>query len=345
MRTSTKIQLTLLDNLVWVLLAIFFVFNVFVTPSFFTPKNMINILFQSSLLGMLVLAQGIVLMVGELDLSLDATLAFAPCATILFANSMGGMNPWLCLLMTLAIGALIGLFSGTIVSKLKANSFLLTMSMQIIMRGMVLFLVPFSLTGLDEVYSFLGRGRIGSIPFAVFVFLIIFLIFEWIFRKTIFGRKFKLTGGNRQASFIAGINTDKVVIRAFVLAGILAATAGLIAAGRQNSISNTKGNNLVTFSIAGAILGGCSFSGGVGKPIGMLGGALFLGMVDNSLTLLNVDVNLVAATKGALIFLAIILDRVRVKYSAQLMYKENLRKLEQNKNTSEPGADTFIKRG
>ena len=105
------------------------------------------------------------------------------------------------------------------------------------------------------------------------------------------------------------------------------------------------GNNLVTFSIAGAILGGCSFSGGVGKPIGMLGGALFLGMVDNSLTLLNVDVNLVAATKGALIFLAIILDRVRVKYSAQLMYKENLRKLEQNKDTSEPGADTFIKRG
>jgi len=329
MRNITKLQLMVLDNLVWVLLLIFFVYNVFATPSFFTLKNQINILFQSSLVGMLVLAQGIVMMVGELDLSIDATLAFAPGITILIAAANPAISPVFCLIMTLALGAAVGFFNGVFVAKVKTNSFLLTLSSSIVMRGMVLFLVPFSLTGLHPVYTFLGRGRIGNIfPVAAIAFVLIFLIFEFVFRKTIFGRKFMLTGGNRQASFISGINTDRVIINAFVIAGMLAATAGLIAAGRQNSISNSMGTNMVMMAFAGAILGGCSFSGGMGKPIGMLGGALLLGMIDNSLTLQNVNVNLVSASKGALIFLAILLDRARFKLSGKIMHNEHIRKLE-----------------
>ena len=136
-----------------------------------------------------------------------------------------------------------------------------------------------------------------------------------------------LTGGNRQASYISGINTDQVIIKAFVIAGILAAVAGLIAAGRQNAVSNSMGSGMVMMAFAGAILGGCSFNGGMGKPLGMLGGALLLGMIDNALTLKGVNVNLVSATKGALIFIAILLDRAKFKLNVWIMYKENLRKL------------------
>lgn len=331
MKPITKFQLFLLDNLVWLLLVLFFLYNTVATPSFFTAKNLINILFQSSLLGMLVLAQGTVMMVGELDLSIDATLAFAPGLTVLLATSLTGLNPFLCIIITLAIGALVGLFNGVCVAKLKTNSFLLTLSSQIVMRGLVLFLIPFSLSDLNPVYTYLGRGKIGGVyPVAAVSLIIIFLIFELIFSKTVFGRKFLLTGGNRKASYISGINTDRVIIRAFLIAGLLAAVAGLIAAGRQNAVSNSMGSNMATMAIAGAILGGCSFNGGMGKPIGMLGGALLLGMIDNSLTLKGVNVNLVSMTKGILIFVAILLDRAKFKLNARIMYKENLRKLTGN---------------
>lgn len=326
MKPITKFKLFVLDNLVWLLIVMFFIYNTISTPSFFTAKNQINILFQTSLMGMLVLAQGIVMMVGELDLSLEATLAFAPGLTILL-TTITELNPLLCILITLLIGALIGLFNGVCVAKMKANSFLLTLSSQIVMRGLVLFLIPFSLSSLNPLYTVLGRGKIGVIPVAAVAFIVIFAVAEVVFSKTIFGRKFILTGGNRQASYISGINTDRVIIRAFVIAGLLAAVAGLIAAGRQNAVSNSMGTNMGMMAITGAILGGCSFSGGMGKPIGMFGGALLLGMIDNALTLKGVNVNLVSMTKGILIFVAILLDISKFKIKAGIMYKENLKKL------------------
>lgn len=328
MKLKTKIELALLNNLVWVLLVLFFAFNALTTPSFFSKRNMVNILFQSSTLALMVLGQGIVMMVGELDLSMEAILAFAPGVTILLANRFG-ISPWICILMTLLFGTVIGWFNGLCVTKLRTNSFLLTMSTQIIMRGLVLFLVPFSIPKLNEVYTFLGKGKIGSIQVAILVAAAIYLIFELIFRKNAFGRRFLITGGNRRAAFISGIQTERVVIYAFMLAGLLSAVAGLVTAGRQNAVSNSMGEGMVMMAFAGAILGGCSFNGGQGTPIGMLGGTLLLGMIDNALNLRGVDINLVSATKGALIFTAILLDRLRFSLTAHIMHRENLKKLQQ----------------
>ena len=261
MSLKTKIKLALLDNLVWVLLAAFFIANAFFTPAFLGMKNQLNILYQSATLGLLVLGMGIVMMVGELDLSMEATLAFAPGIVILAARQLN-MGPVACVLLTLVLGTVIGFFNGFFVAKLKTNSFLLTMSSQIVMRGLVLFLVPFSLAGLDKGYTFLGRGRIGAIQIAILVLIVVYIIFEFIFHKTVFGRKFTLTGGNRRAAYISGINTDRVVIYAFMLAGLLSALAGLVTAGRQNAVSNSMGEGMVMMAFAGAILGGCSFNGG-----------------------------------------------------------------------------------
>lgn len=327
MSKTAKIKLALLDNMVWVLVAVFFLINAIFTRNFATPGNLLNILNQSAPMGMLVLGQGMVMLVGELDLSLDATLAFAPGVAVLLLGGMG-MPGGVVILGTLLVGAAVGLFNGFFVAKLKANSFLSTLSAQIVMRGLVIFMVPFALRGLSPTFTFLGRGRIlGTVQVASVALLIIYAIFEFITRKTIFGRKFKLTGGNRRAAFISGINTDRVVISAFVISGVLASVAGLILSGRTESISNNMGLNLVTMSLAGAILGGSSFDGGQGKPIGLLGGALLLGMFDNALNLQGVEISLVDATKGALIFLAILLDRWRVRANAGVIHKENIRKL------------------
>lgn len=237
MRRTTKIQLALLDNLVWVMVAVFFIINAAFTPQFMSSRNLLNILFQSATLGLMVLGQGIVMMVGELDLSMEATLGFAPGIAILLGNAFG-LPAVICVILTLVIGAAVGWFNGTCLVKLQTNSFLLTMSTQIVMRGLVLFLVPFSLAKLDPFYTWLGRGRIGPLQVAVLALIVIYAAFEFFFRKTTAGRRFLLTGGNRRASFISGINTEKVVIMAFVLAGFLSAIAGLITAGRQNAVSN-----------------------------------------------------------------------------------------------------------
>ena len=326
MRRTTKIQLALLNNLVWVMVAVFFLINAVFTPSFLTSRNLLNILFQSATLGLLVLGQGIVMMVGELDLSMEATLAFAPGVAILLGNAFGLPAP-VCVLLTLLVGIAVGCFNGLCMVKLQTNSFLLTMSTQIVMRGLVLYLVPFSLAKLDPFYTILGRARIGSLQVAVIALIAIYAVFEFVFRKTTAGRRFILTGGNRRAAFISGIHTERIMVYAFVLAGLLAAVAGLITAGRQNAVSNNMGTGMVMMAFAGAILGGCSFNGGMGKPIGMLGGTLLLGMLDNALTLNGVDVNLVSATKGALIFVAILLDRLRHQLTAWIMHRENIRRL------------------
>jgi simple sugar transport system permease protein/ribose transport system permease protein len=316
-----------LDNVVWLLLVLFYLFNAAFTPNFTKMQNMVNILYQTTSISLLVLGQGIVMMVGELDLSIDSTLAFAPGVAVIVAAAGGEMNPALAIALTLLVGAGVGLLNGVFVAKVKANSFLFTLSTEIAMRGLVLFLIPFSIAGLHPAFSYLGRGKLGMVPVAVIAVLVIYAIFEFVFRKTVFGRKFLLTGGNRQAAFISGIDTDKVMIWSFVIAGVLAAVAGLVTAGRQNAVSNVMGKDMVMMAFAAAILGGCSFNGGLGKPIGMLGGALLLGMIDNSLNLLGVNVNLVSATKGALIFIAIVLDRVKTQLTAQILYRENVFKL------------------
>ena len=336
MRKVTKIELTLLDNLVWVIVAAFFIINALWTKNFFSAQNLKNILYQSSILGLLVLGQGIVCMVGELDMSLDGTLPFAPCMVVLLWHNMGSsLSPTAMLILTLALGALIGLVNGLCVAKLGMNSFLMTMAMEIMLRGFVQYAIPFSLTGLPKAYSFIGKGTIGTIQAAIVVFLLIFIIFELIFRYTVFGRKFLLTGGNRRAAFISGIKTQWIIIAAFIFAGVLASISGLIASGRQEAVSNTMGKDLVMMSFAGAILGGGSFEGGKGKPIGMLGGALLLGMIDNALTLRGVYVSLVYATKGLLIFAAILLDRARVQLRDVIMRRENIRKLSKAANSTD----------
>lgn len=330
MPRKLQIQLFLLDNLIWVILLVVFLINALVTPNFATYDNLVNILYHSAIMSMLVLAEGLILIIGQLDLSIESTLAFAPGIAMLLATKWipGGVHPAACILLTLAVGALVGLFNGYCIDRIGVNPFLQTLSVLIMLRGLVLFLVPFSIFPLDEVYTYAGQARMaGNIPVAVPIMLVIFIVFHILLQYTPFGRHFIATGGNPRASFVSGINTSRIVISAFALSGLLAAVAGLLAAGRQGSVSNSMGEGMVLLAFAGAILGGASLEGGKGTPIGMLGGALLLGMFSNSLNLLGVGVNLVYATQGALIFLAIVIDRLRFKVRNHLLHQEQVNKI------------------
>lgn len=330
MSRKLQVQLFLLDNLIWVIVAAFFLLNVLITPKFASYNNIVNIFYHSAIMSLLILGQGLILIIGHLDLSLESTLAFAPGIAMLMATTWipMGLDPVTCIIITLAVGALVGLFNGYCIGVIGVNPLLQTLSMLIMLRGIVLYLVPFSIFPLDKVYAYAGHARIiGDIPVAILIVLVIFIIFHFILQYTPFGRHFIATGGNSKASFVFGINTRRMVICAFVVSGLLAAVAGLLAAGRQDSISNSMGEGMVMLSFAGAILGGCSLEGGRGTPLGMLGGALLLGMINNSLNLLGVGVTLVYATQGALIFAAIILDRFKVKLRGHLLHREKVKEL------------------
>ena len=164
-------------------------------------------------------------------------------------------------------------------------------------------------------------------PAAVFVTFGVYLFFHIVLKHTVFGRNYLATGGNERASYVAGIDTRRMIVMGFVIAGALSAVAGLLTAGRQDSVSNTMGSGMTMLAFAGALLGGTSMSGGKGSSFGMLGGAILLGMFSNALNLLGVQVTLVHAAQGTLIFLAILIDRFRIQLRGALLRKEQLKKL------------------
>ena len=324
-----RFRLLILDNLIWVILLFFFLINLFFTPNFLTYGNIVNIFYHSAILSMLVLGQGLILLTGNIDLSIESTLAFAPAIAMLLGTKwMPGMSPVLAIFITLAVGALIGFFNGYVVARIGINSFIHTLSMLIILRGVTLFLVPFAIYKLDPVYTFLGSARtVGDIPVAMLFMLSVFVVLNYILKNTPFGRYLLATGGNPRASYISGINTGRMITYAFILSGLLAAVAGLLAAGRQDAINNTMGKDMVLLSFAGAILGGASLTGGRGTPIGMLGGALLLGTISNSLTLIGINVFILYAVYGVLIFVAVLIDRMKVKLRELMFYREDIKKL------------------
>ncbi|OHD76451.1 MAG: sugar ABC transporter permease [Spirochaetes bacterium RBG_16_67_19] len=337
MNRRMRVELFFLDNLIWAIIVLFFGINAFFTPSFLKYENIVNILYHSSILSMLVLGQGIVLITGNIDLSIESTLAFAPAIAMLLATKWiaAGLNPYFSIILTVLIGACVGLANGFFITRIGINSFIHTLSLLIILRGLTLYLVPFAIFKLGPVYTFLGSARMaGKIPVAVLLMFFIFFIMAVILKNTPFGRYLLATGGNPIAGFISGINTKRMVVFAFIISGSLAAVAGLLAAGRQDAVNNSMGKDMVLFTFAGAILGGCSLSGGKGTALGILGGALLLGMINNSLTLIGINVFILYATYGLLIFIAVILDRIRVKLRELVFYQENIRKLRSKANAA-----------
>lgn len=327
---SIKFQMFLINNLIWVLVFFFFLINLFITPRFASYENIINILYHSAIMSMLVLGQGLALINGKLDLSIESTLGFAPGIAMLLTMRVfpGSIDPVSAIVLTLVIGGMVGLFNGVCIAKLNINPLLQTLATMIMVRGALLYLFPFSLFPLDPIYRLAGAGRLpGNIPVSIPLVLIIFVVLHFVLQHTPFGRNFVATGGNPRASYVSGVNTTKITIYAFVIAGVLAAVGGLIAAGRQGSVSNALGEGMVLLAFAGALMGGASLQGGTGTPIGMLGGALLLGMFSNSLNMLGVGPSLIYALKGGLIFIALLLDMGRIRWRNRLLHIEQVEKL------------------
>jgi len=322
--TSTlyKLKLFLVENLIWFinlgLIAFFSVAN----PSFLSTGCLIMTIYCVCALGFLVYAQSIAIISGNMDMSVGAIAAFASVIVGKLALEWAPWIPWPVLIILYpVIGAVIGAYNGVLIGKLKINSFLQTLSVYLLLYGIIIAISPGTLYNLPEALIFLGSADIPytPIPFSVVVLLLVAIILHIILSKTRFGRHIYAIGGNEEAARACGIIVDRMKLLIFVVIGILSAIAGLLYTGYQMCVSTRMAKEDLFRSFAGAIIGGVSLRGGRGEMKGIVGGILLMGIIDIGLTLLNTPAAWRTALNGAILGVAIIINETREKIRWRLL--------------------------
>lgn len=281
---------------------------------FLQVSNLMNLLRQLIINGFIALGMTYVILTGGIDLSVGSILAFT---SAIFAGLMqNGMSPVLAIIFAIVLGAILGFINGLLITKGKLAPFIVTLATMTIFRGATLVYTdgrPIAGQRDNFIFAFLGRGKVFGIPFQVILFAIIFILLLILLKKTSLGRKVYAVGGNEKASFISGINIDKVKIFVYTISGILATISGLVLTSRLNSAQPTAGTAYEMDAIAAVVLGGTSMTGGSGSLVGTLIGILILGVLNNGLNLLGVSSFYQQIVKGVVILLAVLVDRKRNK--------------------------------
>lgn len=288
-----------------------------ISGAFLTPRNLLNILQQSSELAVLVLAQSLILIAGKFDLSLESVVGFAPMLAawlILTDPSMGGsgigISGGLGIIVVLLTGMAIGCFNGFIVVKLKLNAFIATLAMLILLRGVTVGMTNGqTLYNLPDSFLYLGTARWAGVPVSIWIAGFLFLIFGLFMRYHRLGRALYAIGGNPDAARVAGIPVERITWGVFILGGLLAGLAGLMLTGRIASVVASQGQNMIFYVFAAAVIGGIGLNGGQGRLIGALTGVLLLGILQNVLTLAQIAAFWIDAAYGAIILVALIIAR------------------------------------
>jgi len=278
------------------------VFSV-LSERFFTISNMLIVLRQTSIVAFLAFGMTFVIIGAGIDLSVGSVLAFSGAVG---AGVMQGGNVFLGILAGLAMGAVLGFFSGLVITKLRIPAFIATLAMMAIARGGTLVYTDGRpITGLPSTFAFLGRGYISRIPFPIILMMTVFFIAYIILKLTRFGRYVYATGGNINAARASGIKVQNIIIANFTISGLLSGLSGIILASRLNSAQPTAGLGYELDAIAAVVLGGTNLFGGEGELWGTLVGAFIMGILNNGLNMLNVSSFYQQVVKGIVILIAV----------------------------------------
>ena len=301
-----------LDNIVWLLLLISLIVMGLINPVFFTRQILGNILVQSSILGVLAAGLSFAILIGEIDLSIVGITAFAAaCGTMLMK---AGLNWILAILVMVLIGILIGTLNGVLVAKLKAVSLIETLAVQIALLGAVMAMTQGrSIVNFSDAYKFVGQGSVFGFPVLPIIFILVYIVVNLVWKRTTFGRSLFAVGGNASSAHVSGIKVDRIKIYAFLVSGGLAGFSGFLLSSYMGAVTSTFGTEYIMYSIAAAVIGGISLSGGRGKISGVLGGVLLLTVIQIGLQILGISSYFVQLSGGMMIFVAVIIDAIRLK--------------------------------
>ncbi len=318
-----------LDHLVWLLLlAVLVIFSIFV-PNFFQTGIFINIIESSTMVAVMAIGLAIVIIAGHMDLSVESVAALTAMLTgILFCSHGIGIGlaltpAWLALpvslLIAFAVGAAIGALNGLFVIRLKMDAFIVTLASFIWVRGLVIAISGGrSAQDLDTNIRFIGIDTFLGIPLIAWVAIVCFALFTFIMRKTPFGRHITMVGGNRVATFRAGIKVDRLMLVSFILSGAIAGLAGWLLAIRTSGASAGLGVGMLFQAFAAVVIGGVSLKGGIGQLPGVYAGVLLLHSIQTAINLMGLPAHYTQMILGMLVLAAVLLDTVKLAIRKKL---------------------------
>ena len=280
------------------------------TSTFFTAKNLTNVLRQSAVLGIMTMAVTFLIISGEFDLSIGSTFAFSAIASVVLMES--GIPPTLAFFLGLVMAAAIGLINGLLVTKAKIPSFIATLGMMMVVRSLVLVVGsgrPRVLGDRGLVAAILGGGTLfGAVPVPI-VWLVAIVGVSWVFlSKTTFGYKVYATGGNIHAARLSGINTDRIKIVNFILTSFAAGLSGIVSLCFLRMVAPVQGAGYELEAIAASVIGGTALAGGVGSVFGAFLGSFILAVIRNGLVLMRTNPYLQNGVLGAVILAAVVVN-------------------------------------
>ncbi len=286
-------------------------------PQFYSVDNTIAILRQCALVLIVAVGMTMLLVAGEVDLSVGASLAFTGCVAMDVTNRTHSVT--LGALAALAFAAAVGLFNGLVVTRLRINSLIATIATMMILQGSVYLYTREAVQNKHQLDAFtaIGAGYVGPIPIPVILAAVIFVLGYVALRFTMFGRYLYAVGANQKAARLSGLRAERLKVIAFVITGLCVGVAGLVLCSLMNAGQPTAGRGFELTVIAAVILGGTSLAGGRGTLVGTLLGVLLLKVIDNGIIILRWNQDLQMVVPGVVIVLATWLDIIRRKADAR----------------------------
>jgi ribose transport system permease protein len=302
----TQEVIILLPIIVLVVTAIAF------NPNFLNPENLATIGRRMSQWGFIAIGESLIIMTGNFDVSVGQMVALINVFfTVALAN--WGLPLGIAIILSILLGTLISTISGLIVVKLKVNSFLTTIAMLFVCRGLakaMTYARPVSIISVEGVEGFLrfGQSEPLSLNWAFFIFIALIIIFQIILKKTAFGRKIYATGDSNNVARMAGINTDLVKLSAFSISGTLVGLASVLLISKEAVGNANYGSGWELSVIAAVAIGGVSLMGGAGSMIGVLIGVIMMQIMSNILILLQINQHMQSVLLGTIMIFATVLD-------------------------------------
>ncbi len=288
-KSKKSIIFLILNNPAFSALIFLVIFFSIISNRFFSVNNIINIFTQVSITAIIAFGMTFVITSANIDLSVGSVLALA--GMIFMALSVAGFNVLWGFLITVGVGALLGLFSGFMVTFFKLPAFIATLAMMTIARGLALLMRGGTTIsqGIQPSYYWLGQAKIGTIPLPVITLIVIFLIMDFLMSRTTFGTYTRAIGSNPEAARLAGISNNRILLIIFAIIGVCSAIAGIITASRLGVGSPITVQMKELDAITAVVLGGTAMSGGIGTIKGTFVGALVVTILNNGLTIMGVS--------------------------------------------------------
>ena len=296
---------------VWLIAILLFAAMSLASDRFLSTSNLINVIRQVAVTGIVALGATYVVTSGEIDLAQGGVVCLSGCMCAYLMMNMG-FNPFIASLITVIVNTIAYALLGGIVAYLNVPSFIATLGFNYALSGLVLLLTNSkAITGLPESFTFIARGYIfgEKIPFVAIILLVLFALGAFVQNYLVFGRNVAIVGENRQAAELSGINVKLIKVLAFGVGGACSALAGVVLAARLGSGQPSSGSDSSLMALAAVYVGGASKS----SVSNTLAGTLIIGMINNGLNLIGLNAAWKEIILGAIIVVAVILDVTRSK--------------------------------